>query len=484
MARLSRRLKPPAIARVSVSSALEFRGIHRQFLEDTTPTIDFEGGRMSGKTWAVCAKIVLSCLEHPGILWLICRYSNETTRTMVRPIFIRIAQMYGVDVVWNDDESAFHFPIVDGKLSKVYAYGLKSQTIAEALSKVRGLDLAGIANDQSEETPQAIAEELPFGTRQAGYPHQVIFSPNPPTEDHFLCDMFPEENPFPNRKYYRASLYDNAHNIPESKIRELEDAYPPTHAKHKSLILGMRGPNIIGVPVYEHMFSRSDHLKPVRMDSTAKILEAIDTGKHHPVWMVAQRTPFGLNLLGGVIGKRMFLEDFLPVVDYYRAEWFDAPRDQFRLCCDPPPSAEDGQILRYTHLNILRDWGLSPTYRPNANAPDVRESIIQHIAGLMRRRSPSGSALAINADPLRWLSVSSSVTKQSNWFIDGLEGSYVWDDNLVSVANKKVRQPKSDQWIDGWQRCFENITLNFCATAIEPEPEPERRPYHPLSTWS
>jgi hypothetical protein len=73
--------------------SLDFRGTHLRVLEDETAQIDFEGARLSGKTWLCCAKVVLSCLKHPGILWLICRYSNETTRTMLKPIFLRIAQM-------------------------------------------------------------------------------------------------------------------------------------------------------------------------------------------------------------------------------------------------------------------------------------------------------------------------------------------------------------------------------------------------------
>ena len=34
-------------------------------------------------------------------------------------------------------------------------------------------------------------------------------------------------------------------------------------------------------------------------------------------------------------------------------------------------------------------------------------------------------------------------------------------ENLVSVANKKVQQPRYDQWHEGWQRCLENLALNF-----------------------
>lgn len=454
---------------------LDFRGIHLQVLEDETGQIDFEGARMSGKTWLCCAKVVLSCLKYPGIIWLICRYSNETTRTMLKPVFQRIAQMYGVELRWDDDESAFYFPTVDGKVSKVQAHGLKAQSIAEAMSKVRGLDVAGILHDQAEETPQQVTDELVFGTRQSGYPHQVIFSPNPPTEDHPLCDMFPEENPFPHRRYYRASLYDNAHNLPDIKIKELEDQFPPTHAKHKSLILGMRGPNIVGVPVYEHVFARGTHTLPIRADASVRILEAFHTGQQHPVWTASQRTPTGLKVLGGVMGKRMFLEDFLPLVQFYRDEWFSG--HETAVCCDPPPSDE---ALRYTTVNILRASGLNPRFRVNASAPDVREAVIQNLAGMMRRPD----AFSLTADPARWLMVSAAVTKQTKLMVDGLEGSYVWNEHLVSVGNKLVRQPKSDQWVDGWQRCLENTVLNFCTQPEPAKAAPSPPPQKHRFAWS
>ena len=119
--------------------------------------------------------------------------------------------------------------------------------------------------------------------------------------------------------------------------------------------------------------------------------------------------------------------------------------------------------LRYTHLNILREAKLHPQWRQNANAPDVRESVIQHTASLMRRRAGPRPAFVINPDPTKWLMISSTVTKNTRLLMDGCENSYVWSPDYVSVGNKKVRQPKFNEWVDGWQRCLENTVLNFCA---------------------
>lgn len=451
----------PAISFTPIKP-LTFSGIHAQILADQSPELDVEGARNSGKTWVLCAKVAQSCLDYPGIEWLICRYSGTETDNKLRPEFVRVSRLMGIFVEWHEDESAYWFPEVNGRISKVFAYGLKTQDKLALYAKIRGLGVAGVWNDQTEELVEAIGTEIRFAMRQPGFPHQLIFSPNPPGEDHWLADQFPEDEQIPGRKLYRLSIYDNRHNLPDQTIAQIEQMYPPTHARHKSLVLGLRGVNVIGTPVYQDAFDRDVHLLPLEYDPNSELLEAIDSGKHNPTWLVAQRSPMGgIHLLGGIMGKRLFLEDFLQIVQRYRLEWFG---DQARVktCCDPPADAYSSR-LRYTNVSILREQGLSPVWRDNAMAADVRESVIQSLAGFMRRRIGDHQAFAINDDPSRWLMASHVIVKRSLWFTDGVEGAYVWDDNFVSVANKKVRQPKTDPWVDGGQRCLENICLNFCA---------------------
>ena len=446
---------------------LEFQGIHRDILDDETGEIDVEGARMCGKTWVLSAKVLKSCDDQPGIWWLINRYSGTETENQLRPVFLEVASRMDLPKPkWESNESCYYLPEKNGKQSKIFAYGLKTQAKESRFSKVRGSGVGGLWNDQTEELPEDIGTECRALLRQPGYRHQLLFSPNPPDEEHWLADQFPDHENLPGRKYYRLSLYDNRHNLPADSIEKLERAYPKTHAKHKSLILGMRGPNVTGVPVYSGLFDRLLHVRAVRWQGEL-LLEAIHAGRHHPTWIAAQRSPLGgLELLGGILGKRMFLEDFLPLVDRYRSEWFEGHTPlKYWTCSDPPPSQdEEGDHLRYSIINVLRDHGLRPRYRVNGNAPDVREATIQHIGTQFRRHG----GLAISDDPSRWLMVSSVVTKTTKLFLDALEGSYVWDENVVSVGNKKVRQPRDDQWLEGWMRCLENIALNFSAGQIRP----------------
>ncbi len=453
---------------------LKFQGIHQEILDDETPELDVEGARMSGKTWTLCEKVRRSCLAHPGIWWLVSRYSNTETENQLRPQFVKVCRAQGTEPEWNSDESAYWFPEKDGQVSKVFAFGLRTQSKDQRFAKIRGSGFAGVYLDQAEEIPEDIGTEVRALVRQPGFPHQLIFSPNPMSEDHFLADQFPDEQDLPGRKYYHLSLYENRHTLDAGTIEKMEAAYPITHAKHRSLILGLRGPNITGTPVYEHAFLRALHVQPVQLDTDSPLLEAIHFGQKHPVWVAAQRSYFGgLTILGSIIGKKMFLDDFLPIVQKHRAEWFSQAKG-VKTCCDPPPNkgAED---VRFSNIAILKECGFKPVWTANSNAPDVRESIIQSIGGMMKRRHGINQAFQVSADPSRFLMASTTVIKHTKMFVDSIEGSYVWSENLVSVSNKKVRQPKEDDLIEGSMRCLENIVSNFCALQITDEERERRR---------
>ena len=66
---------------------------------------------------------------------------------------------------------------------------------------------------------------------------------------------------------------------------------------------------------------------------------------------------------------------------------------------------------------------------------------------------------------------------------DALEAGYVWDEHLVSVANKPVRKPKKDGWYEHGQNCAEYLELNFGSIVKNPEPVLALPQYRPPSRW-
>jgi hypothetical protein len=445
-----------------------WRGVTAEFMRDTTRLIDFEGAFRVGKTTAALWKVFNSCKENPGINWLICRYSDGDTQTKLKPPWRAICRAAGVRVDWDSTELCDVFPEVDGKSSRVYIFGIKAQDQIMRYGKFRGMTLAGIYNDQTEELPHDVFQEMMGRLSQSGHPHQLILTPNPPDPNHWLADEFPEDNHIIGRRYYSAPIHANAHNLPEDTIPGLIAAYPPSHPKHRSAVLGLRGLNVIGKPVYggdpekglRPVFERALHVRPLAYNPKLPLSEAIDFGKHHPCVIWGQYTPWGQLLLhGGLMGVNLFLEDFAPLVKQYRAQWFpDVPYVQ--TCCDPAGSHE-GAGLRHNAIEVLKDHGIFARWKDNSNAPDIRLAMIERLAGYMRKRTTQGEAFGIEANPERWLHIGQDAVKQWHFLSDGFEAGYVWDEHVVSVGSKAIRKPKADGWYEHGQVCTQYLEYNF-----------------------
>lgn len=456
------------IAAPALITLNDWRGVHLQFFEDRTDEIDIEGARMSAKTTVCLDKEIWYLKNHPGIEIFLCRYSDTATRTKLVPRFERLCSMRGLvlgtDYKWDSKELCYNF--TNG--SKAYVFGLKAASAENRYEKLRGLDVARVYNDQSEELPADIGQELRASMRQKGYPHQITFSPNPIATTHWLAKKdhggFPENNSVDGRRYYGLSIYDNAYNLPPESIARMERTYPVGHAKHRAMILGKRGPNVIGDAIFEHTFKRALHVRPVQFDPSMPLLEAFDFGKHSPCYVAAQRFyTGGLAFLGGVIGEDMFLDDFLPIVKQARLDWFgELPRRMVKTCCPPPPTALAG--TRFTNQILLDQAGFRLTYRENGNAHDVMLALLDRLTSYMRRRSPNGEeSLAVNDDDSHWLKVSFEGIEQSPFLEQALEANAVWDEHFSSVSNQKVRQVHDDDWFANALRCVQHIELNFCA---------------------
>ena len=439
-----------------------WKGPVANFILDQTPEIDLEGGLNSGKTTACLWKVRKSLHQSPGIWWFICRFSDGETSSLLAPKFEEVCKLFGGELpTWHPDELYYEF----SNQSRAFCFGLLSPQPIRRYAKLRGLGVSGIYVDQTEEMPGDFSGELRLRLRQQGFPHQLIYSPNPLPKGSWLAKEFPESNSIKTRRYYSLSIYDNAHNLPPETIRAALLAYPPEHAKHRSVILGKRGMNVTGLPVYARMFSRALHCRPIRFDPKRPLLESFDFGKKHPCYVVAQRPYYGgLHALGGIMGAEMFLDDFLPIVKEYRNEWFgEVPARE--TCCDPAGSHDNSQGTRYTGVSILQGEGFRPIYRENSNAPDVRYAVMETLGKHMRRRAAGGNeAFGINNEPGHWLRVGGDEGPEEYDFLaDGCEAGYVWDEHDVSVGSKKFKKAKKDGEYEHGQNCMEYLELNFGA---------------------
>ena len=444
---------------------MRWRGPIAQFMVDTTPEVNVEGALSSGKTTACLWKVFNSLMANPGIHWWIGRYGDGETQTKVRPAFEEVCTKAGNKPEWNAKELSYDF----SNGSKCYAYGLKSPDALSRYSKMRGMGVSGIYVDQTEELPEDFSLELRLRLRQQGFPHQLIFSPNPPNVTHWLAKQFPEDNRLPNRKYYSVSIYDNAHNLPAELMSAALAAYPDTHAKHRSVILGKRGMNVQGEPVYKGAFQRALHEVPVSFSTQLRLEVGLDFGKHHPCAIFRQVSPLGqVRLLGGILGQNLYLDDFLDIVLSHIQQWFPGVIET-RWCGDPAGMSDTSQGTAGA-IKTLRLKGINPVFVPDSNSPNIRLAMIERMAAQMRKRSADRSeAFVVNSDPDRWLTISELRTLSDRFLADGLEAGYVWDQHMVSVGNKQVRRPLKDGWYEHGQNCLEYLESNFGASPLKPK---------------
>ncbi len=318
------------------------------------------------------------------------------------------------------------------------------------------------------------------------YPFQLTFVSNSEDDDFWLSREFPTDNRIKGRTLYQISVFDNKHADPES-IASLLRQWPEDHPKHRTMILGRRGPKVQGVPVFEGLYRKDLHWRKVPFHPEMPIYESIQCGKHNPAWVYGQPLQSGgFAVLGGLLGLGMVLDDFLPIVELRRREWYP-PAGLVKMAVAPMGGGSTTG-LRYTLLDIIkRHIQLTPVCRDDGNAPDVRVAILENLAGYLRRRNSNGEeAFAIDSDPLKFEIVSREEYRHSPIVHHAFEGGATWDDHFVSVGNKEVRQMREDDKFANILHCLENIELNFLAgKKLLIEPEPATSVYHgPRSPWN
>ncbi len=449
--------------------SLIFKGIHAEILADTTtPELCILGARDSGKTTVCVYKEIKMLIEFPKLKSFLFRFSDKDTQQKLVPFFREMClEEFDQKPKWDGDENCFNFE--NGSIA--YMFGLQATSQRQRYGKLRGLGTARVFSEQAEELPADIGLELRAALRQPGFEshYQLTYCANPPAQKSWLVTQFPRDNRHKGRKLFALSLYANAHNLSEATIRQLEQSFPPKHPKHRTIILGLPGVNVTGEPVYGNLFKPALHVRSLAFDPKLPLLEAFEYGRLNPCWVIAQRPYFGgLRWLGGILGQEMFLEDFLPVVQQYRAEWFPKVDPKAGSCC----CTLSGQEAQPDAIGIrqLRAAGYLPRWRAGSNSPDVVLSLIERQAGYLRRRGPDGQELlGVNDDESRWLTVSKEGIEHAPFMAQAYGGGYAWADRAVSVGRNEMKQPVADDWFEYPMRAAEALELNFNMVPTEAE---------------
>jgi hypothetical protein len=417
--------------------------------------VDAEGAIRSGKSTAAGLKCWLRLLTEPGVHGLASRWKQQDVDGQLRALWRQVGEWFPEHLHprWNAQEECYEFPKVDGKVSRLYMRSLKSSEETGRYSKFRGLTLAFVWLEQAEEIPHDVYVELKGRLSQPGYEKQILLTPNPVDEDHWIAEEFPTDRDKHNHRYITSDVYSNRDILGDEVIAGFEEDYPDGHPKRRTLIHGQRGVNVIGKPVYDGYFSLS-HVKPVAFNEAYELYRGWDFGHAYPCVVFAQylAPEDRLHLLGAVQGRDMFLEDFIPEVQAIQEEWF--PFALTQDWCDP--SGETGnQGIKQTALLTLRDHDIPAQPAEKANDPVVRDKAIQTISALMWRRR-----FALHPRCIELVRVNGRIERrETKLVVSAFSVGYVWDERKNVRSNPNVRSPKKGTRYDHSMNCVEYITV-------------------------
>lgn len=449
--------------------------IHQAFRTDwKTPELLLEGSLGCAKTTVGLDKEIDALLKYPGIPSLLFRWTEDAVSTKLKPAFEELLSIRNITATFDAKQKRYEFE--NGSVA--YMFGLKAVSAVEMFNKIRGLGVCRIFGDQVEEMQQEVAGELRGRLRpdltatMSGrkFPFQLTFVANPSDQDFWLSREFPEDNRIKGRKLYSLSVFDNRH-LPKETVESLMRAWPEDHPKNRTMVLGKRGPRVYGVPVFEGLYRNDLHWRAIDIKKGQRILESIQCGKHNPAWVFAQALPAGgLVVLGAVLGLGMVLDDFLPLIEQCKRDWYPHGAD-VATCIAPMGGLS----------NILRERGrLKPVSHFDGNSPIVRVQAIENLSGYMRRRNVSGDeAFGVSNDEHRFLINEGKDGQRLSPIVHhAAGGGYTWDEEFKSSSNKEVRRPRDDDKFANIMHCVENIELNFLAgqkTPQELEDDQKRR---------
>lgn len=438
--------------------------VHKEILRATDRFIDVEGALRSGKTWTILIKLRRFVEEYPGIKIAIARWTEGDLNQKLVPDWRNVCELLACSHgTWNARESCYDFP----NQSRVYCVHLKTSQKDNRFATVRGLTVAIFYIDQLEEVPEDVYNEAALRLSQPGYPQQMIVSPNPVPETHWIAKKkWPADNRNPQHRYVRLTIWDNKHNLDAQTIAAAEALYPVGHPQRRTKLEGRRGLDVSGTPVYSSAFVRSRHVRSLALNPELPLCESYDYGFHRPCVIWYQWAPWGWwRVLGGVLGADLHLDAFLQVVERYRSIWFPT---YLRLdaTCDPAGANENAQGLRGTPVQILRDWyrehgerGVDGSYvvpfiTPNANAPETRKAANDLIATYMRRHVNGDEAFLV--DDTRWVIAELGDERADSFFVDGLEVGYVFEpEPRHSHTLGSYWVPKKDGFYEHPMNCLE-----------------------------
>jgi len=328
----------------------------RAFLEDTTSRIlGLVAGFGSGKTHALCNKVILLALANPCTAALVA----EPTYPMVRDVFCRsfddVLDGWGIEWTFRSSPQPEYELFLDGGPVTVLCRSL------ENWQRIRGQNLSFCLADEIDAMPVEVAQkasEMMLARMRSGSVNQLAVTTTP--EGFRWAYRTFVEQAAEDRTLMRARTRDNPY-LPADYVGSLERNYPPQLVK---AYLEGEFVNLATGTVYDR-FDREKHLEDV-MDLPGEPLRVgIDFNVGNMNAVVAIRSGDGLIVIDEVVKEHDTDSLGKELLRRY-------PRRRIFVYPDASGSARSTNATR-TDIQILESYGMS-NQSPKANPP-VRDRI-------------------------------------------------------------------------------------------------------------
>lgn len=317
----------------------------------------------SGKTRGAIEDLIVSAFEFPGTGWLIGRKTLPSLK----------------DSTWREFKESLNPALIkdDNKSERVVTLINDSYILGRPLDEMKkfeSIKLAGFMLDEADEIDKPIYDTLKSRVRQIIHVNGQKVQPryrtflvlNPCEEDHWIPQLFLHNKPHDHEIFFSSSM-DNLENLPDDYVDQLKSIY--TEDMQMRMIHGQFGKVHRGRPVFPQ-FGRGHFIQPIDPDPTLPIFRCFDFGYNRPACVHLQYKGGQLRVLGSILGKEQYLDDFLKDTVFPKEkQWFDIPRVipqgwrgwRFEAFCDPAGSQETDKGK--TSVEILNEFGIYPTYR-------------------------------------------------------------------------------------------------------------------------
>ena len=201
------------------------------------------GGRGSGKSYAVTVFLTLLTMAK-GFRVLFTRYTMISAHLSIIPEFLEKIGLLGLDSIFNINKAEV---VNTATNSDIIFRGIKTSSGNQtaSLKSLQGVS-CWVLDEAEELVDEDTFDTIDLSIRQKGIQNRIILILNPTTKEHWIYKRFFEQrgveggfNGVKNDVCYIHSTYlDNAENLSESYLKQIETIKVNNPKKYKHKIMG------------------------------------------------------------------------------------------------------------------------------------------------------------------------------------------------------------------------------------------------------